>query len=284
MLPEFALSQTYYYPGGKITQSQLNNSRPYKKGTYLLQGSQKGVVWIPKHDSRGIHYLELMLEHFMSQQDAITDFSPVQVSIIAGGSHGIASVLALCMDREARSLLQITKEQGKKIDEMVLTLRQQLEKRMDELRRVNAKTTLLEQELQRLAEIERLSILLETQLESFLSQEQITKSKETVFLLYGGFQTPVVDLGILSCFDLSLQQREELETIAEDANSKRDKIFRDFQKPQLGAADYQMIDSSMQQIAKNIGEKVRSVMKPEQLEKADKLISTIPEIRAKLGL
>lgn len=279
-----AAAQTYFFPGGSISQSDLNRARPYKKGTYLIQsGKNRGMIWIPKHDSRGNRWLELLMEHFL-QGAEIRDYSPVQVGTIIGGSHGMASVLSLLMDPDARELLGIDKGQGEKINLEFTQFRAQVAARMKELQQTNQRATPLQTALARTSEIERLSLLLEPRLKIFLSDKQIQQAKELVFVLYGGFNTTVVDLDILSLFNLDKEQREKLELIAEDANQKRDRVFAANANRQPNAADYQASDAAMADVAFIISRKIQEVMNPEQIELAKTLMSNADKIKTKLRL
>lgn len=283
--PAVAFAQTYYYEGGSISTSDLRRARPYKKGTYLVQsGKNRGVIWIPKHDARGNRWLELMMEHFLQGAQEIRDYAPVQIGTIVGGSHGTASVMALLMDPEAREMLKVSKEQGEKLNDAFSVFRKQLGDRMKEFQRTTPKASTLQTVLFRTSEIERLSITLQQQLERILSTEQIRRSKEIVFQLYGGFRTPVVDLEILSLFDLSREQREKLELIAEDANQKRNRIFEAKENVRLGASDMQSFDMAMADVASVIGRKVREVLDEKQLERGDRLTEQSPEVKKLLGL
>lgn len=289
LLSVFAVSvseaQTYYYNGGKISANELRRARPYKKGSFLVQsGRNRGVIWIPKHDGRGNRYLELLMEHFLQGAKEIQNYSPIQVGTIVGGSHGIASVLSLLMDLEARNMLGVTHEQGEKINDLFSAFREQVHNRVLELQRQNPRATTFQAVLSRMGEIERLSMMLEPQLELILSKEQVLRAKEMVFQLYGGFHSPVVDLGILSLFDLSKEQREKLELIAEDANQKRDKIFTAKNSGQLGVDDMQAFDAAMADAATIVSRKVRETLTPEQVERGNELMKGAEEIKTKLGL
>lgn len=284
-VPAVATAQSYYYPGGRISAHDLRRARVYKKGTYLLQGAKnRGILWIPKYSARGNRYLELVLEHFLQGAEEIHDFSPIQIGTLVGGSHGTASVLALLMDVEARELLGITKEQGEKLNNAFTEFRAQLAERMKELQRANPRASELQVILARTAEIERLSVLLEAQLELILSPAQFRRSKEMVFQLYGGFNTPVVDLGILSLFDLTRPQRERLELIAEDANRKRDKVFSAPGGAQLAASDMQAFDAALGEVTVVISRKVREVMTSEQLKRGENLMAQTEQLKIQLGL
>lgn len=282
--PSFAVAQTYFFPGGAISQSDLNRARPYKKGTFLIQsGKNRGMIWIPKHDNRGNRWLELVMEHFL-QGAEIKDYSPVQVGTIVGGSHGMASVLALLMDPDAREFLGIDKEQGEKINLEFSQFRAQVAARMKELQQTNQRATPLQTALTRTSEIERLSLLLEPRLKLILSDKQIQQAKELVFVLYGGFNTTVVDLDILSLFNPDKEQREKLELISEDANQKRDRVFASNANRQLNAADYQAFDAAMADVAIVISRKIQEVMTQDQIELAETLMSNAEKIKTKLGL
>lgn len=282
--PALTLAQTYYYDGGSISVSDLRRARPYKKGTFLLQGGKRGIIWIPRYDARGKHYLELMMEHFLQGAKEILDYSPIQIGTIVGGSHGIASVLALLMDLDARHWLEIDKEQGEQINELVVDLRKRLNEKVQEIQRQTPQAPPVEIVLARTSEIERLSMTLEARLEAILKPEQLRRAKEIVFQLYGGFETPVVDLGILSIFNLSRPQREKLELIAEDANQRRDKIFAAAEQRHLGPADMQAFNDAMGDVTFIVARKVGEVLTPEQRRYGADLMSKTDEVRARLKL
>ncbi len=281
--PAVSPAQTYYYPGGSISQSDLRNSRPYKKGTYLLQGNKRGIIWIPKHDARGNRYLELLMEHFL-QGAEIKDFSTIQMETIVGGTHGLSTVLSLLMDLEARDMLGVTKEQGEKINELFVEYRKRLGDRMLVQQRANPRASNLEVAMVRASEMEHLTVWLQARLLAVLTPEQFQQAKEMVFQLVGGFQTAVVDLQILSLFELSREQREKLELIAEDANEKRNKIFTIQNSTRLEARDYQAFDAAMGELALLVSTKIQRVMTAEQIEKAKQLGETAPAVRKKMGL
>lgn len=278
-----SFAQTYYYPGGKISQSDLRNSRPYKKGTFLLQGSKRGIVWIPKHNNRGNRYLELLMEHFL-QGSEIKDYSAIQVETIVGGTHGIATVLSLLMDVEVREILGMNQEQGDKVNEVFADFRNRLGERMTAHEKANPRASKLEVALARTGEIEALAVWLKSRLQAVLTAEQLQQAKEMVFQLTGGFQTVVIDLGILDLFDLTREQREKLELIAEEANGKRDKIFSARNASQLTARDYQNFDAAMGELALLMGVKIQRVLTQEQIDKAKTLMEAAPEIKTKMGL
>ncbi len=285
LAPAMIAAQTYYYDGGSISMSDLRRARPYKKGTYLIQsGRNRGVIFFPKHDARGNDYLELMMEHFLQGSQEIKDYSPIQIQTIVGGSHGIASVLALLMDLEAREMLGVNRDQGEKINELFVEFRKQVHARMQEFQRTNPRATTLQTVLARTAEIERLSLLLEPRLKLFLSDPQVERAKEMVFQLYGGLDTAVVDLGILSLFNLDREQREKLELVAEDANEKRDRVFSSRESGRLAAADMQAFDAALGDVAVVISRKIREIMTKEQLEKSDALMTRAEDVKTRLGL
>lgn len=278
-------AQTYYYDGGKISQSDLRRARSYKKGTFLVQGGKNsGMIWIPKHDARGNRWLRLLMEHFLQGVNEIRDYAPVQVGTIVGGSHGMASVLALLMDPDTRDVLKIDKEQGEKINDEFVRFRAQLNERMKELQRTDPNASRLQIALTRTSEIERISLTLEPRLETFLSKEQIQQAKEIVFQLSGGFNTAVVDLDILSLFDLTKEQREKLELVSEDANAKRDKVFAAKEYGWLDVRDCQAFDKAMGEVAYVISNKIRVVLTPEQVKKGNELMADIDRVKKELGL
>lgn len=282
-LPEPLAAQTYYYDGGSISVSDLRRARTYKKGTYMLQGAKhRGIIWVPKYDARGNRYLALMLEHFL-QGAEIKDYSPIQVEAITGGSHGMASVLALLMDLEARELLGIDKEKGTKINELFVDFRKQLNARMQDFQKSNRQATTVELVLARTAEIERLSMMIRPRLNSILSPEQIQRAREMVFQMYGGFDTAVVDVELLTLFDLDREQREKLELVAEDANEKRNKAFN-IRNHSPNAADYQAFDKAMGDIVATTSRKIQAVMTKEQLAHGLALMEKAGEVQKALGV
>ncbi len=279
-----SVAQTYYYEGGSISSSDLRRARPYKKGSYLLQGSKKGIIWIPKHDYRGQRYLELVLEHMMQGGVEIRDYTGVQIRSIIGGSHGTASVLALLMDAETREILGINKEQGEKINEIGTQFRQELHERMLALAQKNPKMSASMVALARASETERLSVPLRAQLENVLLPSQFRRAQEIVFQMYGGFDTAVVDLDILSLFDLTREQREKLELVAEDANQRRNRIINDRTTGLNTAADIQTFDGAITELAPLIAQKVRNVLTEEQRKRGDDLMAKAVEVQKQLGL
>ena len=280
---ESSHSQTYYYDGGSISISDLRRARVYKKGTFMLQGARhRGIIWIPKYDARGNRYLALMMEYFL-QGAEIKDYSPIQIETIVGGSHGTASVLALLMDLEARELLKIDKKQGESINEIFVDFRKAVSERMKDHQKNNPRASKIEMILARTAEIERQSLMIRSRLDAILTPEQLQQARETVFQLYGGFNTAVVDIDLLSLFDLSREQREKLELIAEDANEKRNRVFSAKNSAAWGMADYQNFDKAMGDVAATISRKIQNVMTQEQLNRGFELMKNAEEIRKKLG-
>lgn len=283
--PMRVLAQTYYYDGGKITQNDLRRARPYKGGSvFLLQGSKKGIVWIPKQSNRGNHYLEMLMEYFLEGSETIRDYSSVQLGAMIGGSHGVASVLSLLMDEDARKLLGITKKQGDNINDIVVDFRSQVRNHVEKFVRDHPKVSHVEISLARFAEIERVSFLLLSRLEKTLSEQQLRRAKEMVFQLYGGFDTPVVDLQILSIFDLTKEQRKELESIAEDANNQREKTFLELHYQPVSPSDFQSMDVDFRKVALSVSQKIRETLTSEQQKMGDDLIRDIPQLRKSLGL
>jgi len=277
-------AQIYYYNDGTISNSDLRKARPYKNGTFLLQGSKKGIIWVPRHSSRGNNYLELVLESLIQGLPEIRDYTGVQVRSILGGSHGTVSVLALLMDVETRELLGIKKEQGTKINEIATDFKRQLHTRMLALAQENSSLSPVTVAMARLSEMERLGIPLRGRLEAALSPEQFRQTQEIVFQLYGGFETPFVDLDLLTFFDLSREQRTKLELVAEEANEKRNAIIMSRISGLNTAQDIQAFDTAMQEQTPLIAKKVRNVLTEEQQKRGDALMLGTDEVKKKIGL
>ena len=278
------IAQVYYYNDGTISNSDLRKARPYKHGTFLLQGSKKGIIWVPKHSSRGNNYLELVLENLIQGVPEIRDYTGVQIRSILCGSHGTVSVLALLMDVETRELLEIKKQQGDKLNEIATDFKRQLHERMLVRGRENPQMSPVAIAMARISEMERLSIPLRGRLEAALSPEQFRQAREIVFQLYGGFETPFVDLDLLTFFDLSREQREKLELVAEEANEKRNAIIMSRIAGLNTVQDIQAFDTAMQELTPLIAKKVRNVLTEEQQQRGDALMLATDEVKKKIGL
>ncbi len=278
------IAQTYYYEGGSISINDLRRARPYKKGSFLLQGTKRGIIWIPKHDARGNEYLELVLENLIQGGPEIRDYTGVQIRSILGGSHGTVSVLALLMDVETREMFGIKKDQGEKINEIATDFKQRLHERMLVLGRENPRMTPVMIALARTTEMERLCIPLRARLEALLTPEQFRRAQEVVFQLYGGFETPVVDLDLLTFFNLSREQREKLELVAEDANQKRNAIITSRAGGLNTAQDIQAFDAAVREMTPLIAKKVRNTLTEEQQKRGDVLMLGVDDVQRKIGL
>jgi len=278
------IAQIYYFNDGTISNSDLRKARPYKNGTFLLQGSKKGIIWIPKHGARGNNYLELVLENLIQGMPEIRDYTGVQIRSILSGSHGTVSVLALLMDVETRELLEIKKQQGEKVNEIATDFKRQLHERMLALGRENPQMTPVAVALARLSEMERLGIPLRGRLEAVLSPEQFRQAQEIVFQLYGGFETPFVDLDLLTFFDVSREQREKFELVAEEANEKRNAVIMSRISGLNTAQDIQAFDTAMQELTPLIAKKVRNVLTEEQQKRGDTLMHGADDVKKKIGL
>ena len=277
-------AQVYSYNDSTITNSDLRKARPYKHGMFLLQGSKKGVLWIPRHSSRANNYLELVLENLIQGLPEIRDYTGVQIRSILGGSHGPVSVLALLMDAETRELLGIKREQGEKINEIATDFKRQLHERMLALARENPRMPPVAVAMARLSEMERLRVPLRGRLEAILNPTQFRQAQEIVFQLYDGFETPFVDLDLLTLFDLSRDQREALELIAEEANRKRNAIITSRISGLNTAVDVQAFDAAVQELTPLIAKKIRNVLTEAQQQRGEALMLAADEVKKKIGL
>jgi hypothetical protein len=269
---------------GKISQSDLRKARPLKKGTLIIKtGKYRGTIIVPKHDTRGLRWLETIMQFFL-QNAEINDFVPVQVGTIVAGSHGTASVLALLMDEDAREMLKTDKEQNKKLNEIISEFRSYVHRKMNEYQANNVNITPVARALYQTSIIEQNSLTLQEKLQAVLTPEQYKQAKETVFQFYGGFNSPVVDIEILSVFNLSKEQREKLELVAEFANEKRNKVFEKQTEQIRSTAEYQDFESEMASVMFTVSQKVRDVLTKEQVAEGEELMKQAAAVKKRLGL
>ncbi len=274
---------TYHYPGGKITQRDLMNSWGYKKGTRVLTGSKRNIIVYPKYDRRGNRYLAQMMEHFLSGGKNLDD-SAIQIESLMGGTHGVSSVLSLLMDTDARKMLQLSGEQGEKINDLFVDYRQQLGERMNDWSRQHPGASKVEHALARMGEMEQLTLWLRTRLLTILSEGQLQQVKEMVFQLTGGLNTVAVDLELLSLFKIDKKQRDKLATLAEEVNTERVKIYEG-PRPGLGSQwDRTPLETRLEIFSQQVGEKIAAELNDDQKMYADALMKEAPAVQKKLGL
>jgi hypothetical protein len=269
---------------GKLSPNELQRARPYKKGTFIIKtGKYRGTIIAPKHDTRGLRWLETIMQFFL-QGTEIKDFVPIQVGTIIAGSHGTASVLALLMDEDAREMLKTDKKQNEKLNEIISEFRSYVHQKMNEYQAKNVNITPVARALYQTSVMEQNSLTLQEKLQAVLKPEQYKQAKETVFQLYGGFNSPVVDIEILTVFDLSKEQREKLELVAEFANEKRNKVFEVQTEQIRTSAEYQDFESAMANVMFTVSQKVRDVLTKEQVAQGEELMKRAAVVKKRLGL
>ncbi|MDR3108229.1 MAG: hypothetical protein LBU65_00890, partial [Planctomycetaceae bacterium] len=145
----------------------------------------------------------------------------LQYGSLLGGSHGVASMLSVLTLEPVQSMLELDKTQIREIHRLAGNFPRSVTEQMQTFRRDNPNATAEQTAIARLGAAERLGVPLRDSLGKLLSAQQLQFLREIVFLLYGGLETPVVDLEILTLFNLTKEQRDSLDKIAEDANQRR---------------------------------------------------------------
>lgn len=274
-------AQVTQVPGGYVvhrkalTISEIHARRLAKAyqnpvtGMLQLPKSPLKTVWVPQI-RRDFELAIIQAQHLQTMMRNL-DAATLQIGTLMGGSHGLASVIALLAKEPVREFLDIDRERGAVLDRIAADYREQVAIQTVRFRRENPETTPEASALQALAASEIASSTLQEPLHRLLKPQELQHAKELVFMLHGGFQSPVVDLEILAIFDLNKEQREKLELIAEDANKKRADLLAGKSLANLHASDMETIHGRLQTIAELNARKIREVLMPEQKKLAENL-------------
>ncbi len=222
-----------------------------------------GKLWIPPGQRyRSIAFLQTLYMGAVSN----THFDPgsLQLGALIGGSHGTASVLNVLSQERIQSALDIDRKQAEAIRRLGEELRKSVDGDMAALRERNPRLSEEEFAIALLGSTERFSTSLRESLQKVVTEDQMYLAKEIVFLMSGGFETAVVDLDILDLFDLTKEQREKLELIAEEANKKRAGLFAGFRLSQIGPRDLELIHHRLREIARVNAQKIRAILDENQ--------------------
>lgn len=221
-------------------------------------------IWIPREiRDRQVAFFESMYLQSLSNK---IDPTTLQIGTLLGGSHGLSSVLALLENPYIQDILELDPKEKDAVQAVAATFRDRIAKEITQFARNNPNATPEEHGMTLLGAAERLSPGLREMLGQALDAETIETTKEIVFLLYGGLESPVVDMEILEIFALSKEQRDKLEEIAVDANDKRASLLAGKELAKLNERDFERISTRLGEIGKLNARKIDELFDERQRE------------------
>ncbi len=240
-----------------------------------------GRLWVPPGERYRIAaFFQAMYVDMLRERP---DPTTLQIGSLIGGSHGMASILNLLMQERGRDLVGIDRKQGRELDVVGTKFRRDVGTHFDAFLRREPNATPERRGLALFGTAERFSTPLRESLEKILTPEQMQLSYEIVFLLFGGFDSPVVDLAVLDMFGLTKEQREKLELIAEDANKKRAALLAGRTLSRLTPRDFEILHRNLQDIGRINAQKIEAVLDTDQKRYASELLKHGDEIMKQMS-
>ena len=192
------------------------------------------------------------------------------------GGFGMGPGGGFVQNPEFAKMLELTPEQTKDIEKVFEDSRREIQEQMrqtppgappnfDEMRQ----------------RMERFMDGIQTKTDQILKPEQQMKSREMMFQLAGGLESPMLGVRTLETLNLTDAQKEQVRKVL----AERDEALRaGFNFRDATPEEREKFRTDMEARNKKLSEQITALLTPEQKAKAEKLTAEAPALREKLGM
>lgn len=191
---------------------------------------------------------------------------------------GIGMVL---QNPEFAKMLELTPEQATRLQDIMRETSEERRRQMQEMQQGGAPPN-PEQMRQRMEQSVEAT---QTKFDQVLNPLQRTKSREILFQLSGGLNSPMLNDRMLQVLELTDAQKEQVRKIISDRNEENRAAFQGgFNFRDASQEERDKFRADMETRNKKFADQITAILTPGQKEKAEKLTAEAPALREKLGL